>query len=408
MKNEKQRQPKHRGDGEGSIFSRGDKWIAQVTFIAPDGTRKIVRRVADTQNAARQKLTGLKSDQDAHKLVITGRATVRNWLDVWLAEFIQPRRAPRTFCNYHDVLEQNLPERLSKMPLTKLAPEDLQRLFNTVAEKHARTADLLRAVLRSSFNKAVRLNRLKINPVLATDPIHRVEQESAVFTPEQALVFLDAAKDHRLGALFTVALSLGLRKGEASGLKPEDIDLDGRVVHIRRSLQWVRMPDAKEGHWIDRPPKRGSFRDLPMTEAVYRSLVSQMARRQGEAATTRGWIDSGYLFVSVTGAPLHEKNISNEFYALCDSVNVPRIRFHDCRHSCGSFLNAQGASAFTIQKILGHSQLSTTNRYTHIPLVVSKAALDGVDTLVEATRKKPEDQPDAKPAPTPQEATLIQ
>jgi integrase len=131
-------------------------------------------------------------------------------------------------------------------------------------------------------------------------------------------------------------------------------------------------------------------------------------RRQGEAATTKGWSDSEYLFVSITGAPLHEKNISNEFYALCDSIKVPRIRFHDCRHSCGSFLNAQGASAFTIQKILGHSQLSTTNRYTHIPLVVSKAALDGVDTLVEATRKKPEDKPDSKPAPTPQAATLIQ
>ena len=71
-------------------------------------------------------------------------------------------------------------------------------------------------------------------------------------------------------------------------------------------------------------------------------------------------------------------------------------------------MNAQGASAFTIQKILGHSQLSTTNRYAHIPMVVGKAALDGVDTLVEATRKRPEDQPDAKPPPTPQAATVIQ
>jgi integrase len=377
-----------------------------VSFIAPDGTRKIVRRVADSQNAARKKLTELKGDQDAHKLVVGGKATVRNWLDVWLAEFIQPRRAPRTYCNYHDVIEQNLPDRLCKMPLTKLAPGDLQRLFNSIAEKHARTADLLRAVLRSSFNKEVRLNRLKTNPVLATDPIHRVEQESAVFTPEQAMVFLDAAKDHRLGALFTVALSLGLRKGEVTGLRPEDIDLDARVVHVRRSLQWVRMPDAKEGLWIDRPPKRGSFRDLPRTEAVYRSLVSHMARRQGEAATTKGWHDSQYLFVSITGAPLHEKNVSNEFYALCDSVKVPRIRFHDCRHSCGWFLNAEGASAFTIQKILVHSQLSTTNCYTHIPLVVSKAALDGVDTLVEATRKRPTDQPDAKPALTTQVAVI--
>ena len=408
MESDKQRKPKARADGEGSIFARGDKWIAQVTFIAPDGSRKIVRRLADTQAGARKKLTELKGDQDAHKLVVGGKATVRNWLDVWLAEFIQPRRAPRTYCNYHDVLEQNLPERFCKMPLTKLAPEDLQRLFNSIAEKHARTADLLRAFLRSSFNKAVRLNRMKTNPVLATDPIHRVEQESAVFTPEQALVFLDAAKEHRLGALFTVALSLGLRKGEVTGLRPEDIDLDGRVVHIRRSLQWVKLPDAKEGHWIDRPSKRGSFRDLPMTEGVYRSLVSHIARRQEEAATIKGWNDSGHLFVSATGAPLHEKNVSNEFYALCDSVKVPRIRFHDCRHSCGSFLNAQGASAFTIQKILGHSQLSTTNRYTHIPMVVSKAALDGVDTLVEATRKKPEDQPDARPATPQQAATLIQ
>lgn len=111
--------------------------------------------------------------------------------------------------------------------------------------------------------------------------------------------------------------------------------------------------------------------------------------------------------MSITGAPLHEKNVSNEFYALCDSVKLPRIRSHDCRHSCGTFLNAQGAAAFTIQKILGHSQLSTANRYTHIPLVVSKAALDGVDTLVEATRKKP-DQPDAKPAPPPQAVAIIQ
>jgi len=168
-------------------------------------------------------------------------------------------------------------------------------------------------VLRSSFNQAVRLNRLKTNPVLATDPIHRVEPESAVFTAGQALVFLDAAKDHRLGALFPVALSLGLRKGEVTGLRPEDIDLDARVVHVRRSLQWLRLPDAKEGHWIDRPPKRGSFRDLPMTEAVYRSLASHMARRQGEAATTKNWIGSGYLFVSTTGAPLPEKNLSNQF-----------------------------------------------------------------------------------------------
>lgn len=394
-----QRKAKGRGDGEGSIFTRGEKWIAQVTFVGPDGTRKVVRRVTDTQGEARKKLTELKGDQDAHRLVVTNRATVRNWLDVWLEEFILPKRAPRTFCNYHDVLEQHLPDRLGKMPLAKLASEDLQRQFNIVAAKHERTADLLRAVLRSAFNKAVRLGRMKHNPVLATDPVQQHQVESKTFDAEQALRFLDSAQDDRLGALFTVALSLGLRKGEGTGLKLDDLDFDRRVVHVRRSLQWVKLPDEKQGHWIERPPKRNSFRDLPMTETVYRALVHHIARRQEDAAKTKGWIDSGYLFTSVTGAPLHERNVSESFHALCDRAKVPRIRFHDTRHSCGTLLNAQGVSPFTIQKVLGHSQLSTTKRYTHVPIEVTRAALDGVESLVEATRKKPDEpQPESKPA----------
>ncbi len=223
-----------------------------------------------------------------------------------------------------------------------------------------------------------------------------------MFTPEQALVFLHAAKEHRLGELFKVgaALSLGLRKGEVTGLRPEDIDLDARIVHARRSLQWLRLSDAKEGHWIDHPPKRGFFRDLPMTDAVHRALLCHMARRQGEAATAKNWIDSGYLFVSITGAPLPEKNESNEFYTLYDSLDEPRIRFHDCRHSCGSFLNAgrerlhhpEDLRPFAVehhQSLHPYSDSSQQGR------------VGRVGTLVETTHKKPKDQPDAKPAQKP-------
>lgn len=108
------------------------------------------------------------------------------------------------------------------------------------------------------------------------------------------------------------------------------------------------------------------------------------------------------------GAPLHERNVSEAFHALCDRAKVPRIRFHDTRHSCGTLLNAQGASPFTIQRVLGHSQLSTTKRYTHVPIEVTKAALDGVESLVEATRKKPEGQQEPESKPAQQEASQVQ
>src|ERR1035438_9927377 len=163
---------KTRADGEGSLFQRKDgRWVAQVQLIGADGRRKIKTKVTATQGDARRKLTEMKGDQDAHRLVVSGKATVQNWIDLWLAEFVKPNRAPRTYCNYYGVLEQHLSDRIGNMPLSKLAPEDLQRQFNLVAAAHARTAVLLRAILRSSFNKAVKLRRMPANPVLGTDPV---------------------------------------------------------------------------------------------------------------------------------------------------------------------------------------------------------------------------------------------
>lgn len=175
-------------------------------------------------------------------------------------------------------------------------------------------------------------------------------------------------------------------------MKPEDVDIENRILHVRRSLQWVKLPKAEQGQWIERPPKRNSKRDLPMTESIVRAVVRHLARRQDEATTIKGWIDSGYLFASVTGAPLHKRNVSEAFYRLCDSAKVPRIRVHDARHTCGTLLHVQGADPFIIQKVLGHSQLTTTRRYTHVPIEVTKAAVTGLESLFENARKKPESE----------------
>ncbi len=387
-----------RAKGEGSIYQRGDgKWVGQVSFLKADGTRQEIRKVRDTQGAVRRELTKLKTKQDAHRLVVAGKGSVRNWLDVWLDTFVRPNRAPATFEGYHRLLKQNVPDSIGTMPLTRLAPETLQRHFNTIAEKHGRTAELLRSVLRSAFNKAVKLHRLEANPVLGTDAVQYKRLETTPFTSEEAQRFLRAAEDDRLGALFTIAVSLGLREGEVCGLKPEDVDLGNRVVHVRRSLKWLKLPGEKEGHWLEGEPKQHSRGDLPMTEAIYRALVRHIARRQKEASETKGWRDSGYLFTSVTGAPLHARNLLGAFHAVCTAANVPKIRFHDTRHTAGTMLHLQGANPFVIQKVLRHSQLVTTRRYVHVPVPITKAALDRVDALYRPPTDSAEKSEPAKP-----------
>jgi integrase len=186
---------------------------------------------------------------------------------------------------------------------------------------------------------------------------------------------------------------LGLRKGEVCGLRPEDLDFEHRLLHVRRTLSWIKEPGEKKGYWDVREPKRGSFRSLRMTDTVYRALLRHVAHRAAEAAKTKDWNDSGYVFVSPTGAPLHESNITKVFHEICDSAKIPRLRFHDTRHTCGTLLHVQGADPFVIKEVLGHSQLSTTKRYTHVPVEVTGAALDGLDALLKDGNKTSQPDP---------------
>jgi integrase len=238
------------------------------------------------------------------------------------------------------------------------------------------------------LNKAVKLKRIGSNPILATDAVGYAPKETAVFDAEQGKRFLLAAENERLGALFVLSISLGLRKGEVTGLKEEDINLDARTISIERQLQWVKLPDDEQGAWITRPPKRGSRRTLPITETIFRFIVRHIAQREAEAlAAGDKWKDSGYLFVSPTGAPLHERDISEAFHLACDHAKVARIRFHDTRHTCGTLLHAQGANPFVIQKVLGHSQLSTTRRYTHLDTEVTRPAITLLESLFASSAK---------------------
>jgi integrase len=178
--------------------------------------------------------------------------------------------------------------------------------------------------------------------------------------------------------LFIIAPSLGLRKGEVAGLRPEDVDLAERQIHVRRALAWMRIPGAEKGGWVEREPKQNSARTLPMTETIYRALVRHLANRAREATVAKDvWQDSGYLFVSPIGQPLHSKNLNAAFHALCDRAGVPRLRFHDTRHTCGTLLHAQGADAFitadnpralpTFHDPAGHARADRDHQGCHRP-----------------------------------------
>ena len=183
------------------------------------------------------------------------------------------------------------------------------------------------------------------------------------FTPDESRTFLQTIKGDRLEALFSVALSLGLRQGEALGLRRQDVDFEARALRVSYALQRI-----EEGLQMVEPKTERSRRILPFPEAVLLALRSHRSRQLEERlALGSNWPETGLVFTSSIGTPLEPRNVVRKFHALLKKAELPHSRFHDLRHSCASLLLAQGVPARTMMEILGYSQISRTmNTYAHV------------------------------------------
>lgn len=159
-------------------------------------------------------------------------------------------------------------------------------------------------------------------------------------TPEQASRFLQVLNGNRLEGFFRVAVDLGMHQAEILGLRWEDIDLESKVLSVRRTLQRVKMPGEKKSRLVQTEPKHRSRCDLPIPESVCRSLVRHRATQEG-GERHAAWIDTGYVFTSTVGTPLDDCNVTHRFKDLCHAAGVPIIRFHDLRHTIGTFLHLE-------------------------------------------------------------------
>jgi integrase len=135
------------------------------------------------------------------------------------------------------------------------------------------------------------------------------------------------------------------------------------------------------------PPKsERSRRVLPLpvflVDALRAHRVHQLEER---LAGGERWHDSGLVFTSRTGAPLDERNVTRIFQRFLAAAELPRVRFHDLRHSCASLLLAEGVAPRVVMEILGHSQISITmDTYSHVMPALSQDAVDRVAALVQA------------------------
>jgi integrase len=227
---------------------------------------------------------------------------------------------------------------LGKYPLEKVGPQDVQMLLNRKLREglSPKSVRYIRGTLRTALNQAMRWGMVGRNAAALVDG-PRVEQyEIRPFSVEEAKRFLSAVKGDRLEALYSVALTMGLRQGEALGLRWEDIDLDLGYLRVTKQLQRI------DSRFVLMEPKTArSRRTLAIPPAIVQTLRDHKLRQDRDYASRPDANPLRLAFTRTDGEPLDGTVVTHQFHRILDRAGIAQRRFHDLRHSCATLLLAQ-------------------------------------------------------------------
>ncbi|UUU32739.1 site-specific integrase [Streptomyces sp. CA-210063] len=391
-------------NGRSSIYLGNDgKWHGRVTVgVRDDGSpdrRHVERKTrAEVTAAVRE----LEKQREAKTLAKPGKAwTVTTWLTHWVETIAPLAVNENTMVGYGVAVRKHLIPALGSHRLDKLRPEHIERFYGNmmIDGRKAGTIHQIHRTFRTALNEAVRRGHLGRNPVqLAKAPSVR-EEEVEPYTVDEVQRLLRAADDRRNSARWAVALALGLRQGEALGLKWSDVDLERGVMMVRRSRRRPRYAHGcgdtcgrKAGYCPQRKRTNPETADtksragrravgLP-AQLVDLLRVHQSKQTAERAAAGDDWTDEGWLFATPTGQGTSPRTDYDDWKDLLSDAKVRDGRLHDARHTAATVLLILGVSERAVMGLMGWSTTAMAARYQHMVDSVRNDVARRVDGLI--------------------------
>jgi len=353
-----------RAYGSGSVYPVTDKngrerWIGTFTV---DGRRKYVS--GKTRTEASRKL------EDAKRGPVKPRQRGERLSD-FLARWLRMLRvSERTRDGYRHIVEDRIVPTLGHIRLDHLRADDIIAWQAEQSERHSpQTVAHSLAVLRAALNQAVAWDHIPSSPARKglVPSVKVPRREYRMLTDQESRAFLSSVGGDPLEALWILAVELGMRSGELRGLRWRDLDLDAGTLTVANVIT------TAGGKLVHGPPKtEQSRRVLPLPPKA-----AALLRARREATTVLRF--DGLVWQDVSGRPITDQWLVRRFQQRLAEAGLPRVRLHDCRHALATRLIRSGASLAYVQRILGHSTISTTVMvYGHLGETEVRDALEAV------------------------------
>jgi integrase len=375
---------KRRGHGEGSIQKRADgRWAAAIDLGYLNGTRKRKTVYGKTRQEAADKLLALLQARKDGVPISPDTTTVGAFLTEWL-ETVKLTVRPRTYQRYEEYVRLHIKPSIGRIRLTRLTPQHVQRLYSQqlTAGMSPQSVLHLHRVLHLALSRALKWGLVARNVTEQVDPPRVARKEMRTLSPDETRRFLSAARGDRLEALYVLAVTAGLRQGELLALRWRDVDLEARTVRVVGSLQNI----PGEGLTIVEPKTARSRRQVVISETAVDALRRhRVAQAEERLALGEAWHDLDLVFANAIGKPINPSNLLIRSYrALLTRAGLPRLRFHDLRHTAATLLLGAGIHPKVVSEMLGHSNIGITlDLYSHVTPTMQHHAADALDALLD-------------------------
>ena len=369
---------KKRANGEGNIRKRKDgRWEGRYTAgHDPETGKPIYKNVLGrTQTEAKSKLKAAIEETKSLDITKAGKYTVGAWMDEWFENYAKVKVRPSSHQTYRGYIDNHIKPNIGKIPLEKLTSLELQKLYKKLLEKGRVERIESKGQSKGLSPKTVRnihqiiasaMKLAKEQEIVVSDPtegcaLPKLERkEMQTLLVEQLASFLREAKESGVFEFYYVELATGLRRGELLGLKWEDIDLEKGNLRVKRQVARIN------GEVTEAPLKtKNAYRTLPLAEDTI-AVLKQQKKKVGS---------SHWVFPSPTGGPISQDSVLHMLHRVLKRAGLPRVRFHDLRHTFATLALQNGVDIKTVSGMLGHFSAGfTLDTYAHVTTAAQKEA----------------------------------
>ncbi len=355
----------------GSIIKRGDGYSVVLDLGRGPDDKRIrkwhsgYRTKRDAERARVELLASLQRGS----YVEPSKLDVRAFLEErWLPAH-RGRVRPRTWELHRDIVNNHLAPALGHLPLQQLGADHLDALYAALAaEKHLSpgTVRNVHVTAHRALQDAVRWGKVPRNVADLASPPRRQQTEMQTWSASELRAFLDHVQQDRLYALWLLAATSGMRRGELLGLRWRGVDLGAATLSV------VESKTAAGRRVVDLDPAT--------IAALKRWRKDQASERLAWGAA---WQNTGLVFSREDGSPVAPRWVDKRFTRLQQLAGARHIRLHDLRHTWATLALQAKVHPKVVQERLGHASIAITlGTYSHVAPGMGEQAAATVAALV--------------------------